>query len=174
MDSLSSDWVDPRFTVAWAAGLFDADGSVSLHFAPSRARTGSIGRAFRWRLRVGMTDAAAVIRMRDTFGGLVSNGAPTLAGRPVYLWTIAGAAAVEAARQMLAYSVTKAERLRLFVEAFERKAALGLIHTPHPGRGGQYQLPPEVVPLVRGYVDAIKALNQKGPRGSTVLPGLVR
>lgn len=168
-----SDWIDPRFHVAWAAGLLDADGSVSLHFAPSRARTGSIGRAFRWRLRVGMTDFGAVHRMHDVFGGDVTSGTPTLAGRPMWLWTISGGAAVRAARQMIPYAVTKAERLRLFVEAWERKSAIPLVSSG-PGHRGGHRLADEIVPLLTDYVDAIKALNQKGPRGSTVLPALVR
>lgn len=74
---------------------------------------------------------------------------------------------------MLPYATTKRERLRLFVEAWDRKSAIPLISSG-PGHRGGHRLDPAVAILLASYAKQVAALNQKGPRGSTVLPTLER
>lgn len=152
-------------TDAWAAGYIDADGSVTLHYSPSRALSGTAGRAFRFQIQASSVNRESLERLHEQYGGWLSSIRDTAAGRPAWSWGCRGRRAVDVARRLLPYATVKRERMRLFIEAWDSKVLVptGRIG-PGAGRGGHHCLSDETIEMLARASQAIASLNQKGMR----------
>lgn len=94
--------------IAYAAGLFDGEGTVRIQ------TTGGIA------LEIQMTDEEPVDRMEALFGGTKKKEGRALdSGRTAYRWSVYGENAVNAATEMLPYSVNKRRQLEVILSYFD-------------------------------------------------------
>ena len=97
---------------AYAAGLFDGEGHIDT--------------LARMRMAIKMTDRDAVDFMKDVFGGNMYQWNDTDTGRSVYEWRASGwDGAVEVAKQILPYSVTKKHQLEVVVGCYDYTSKYG-------------------------------------------------
>lgn len=106
-------------SLAYAAGLFDGEGSVGVYIKSN----GSIDTA---QLTMGMVDPKPVLFMQALFGGGVIKLDKSSRGyRTAWQWSIHSDNALNAAKLMLPYSITKASELRLFVRFMSLRVKKG-------------------------------------------------
>jgi len=112
-------------TLAYAAGLFDGEGSVAITYSK---RTGSEQRYHRLQISVTNTDPRVLVWLRDRFGGCITNvrlGANTRQ-RPSARWQTSLRRAEAFLRAVRPYLVIKGEQADVAV-------ALRATIRPHAG-----------------------------------------
>lgn len=129
---------------AWAAGLFDGEGTV---FISKRvARDALVGYRYQLCTRVGITHAPTVKRFADLFGG-AATVEDRRTRRTCFWWGITGIPSCsQFLRQILPYAVTKRDQILLALESAEQWG----------GARGRAILSPETLALREGYYLALK------------------
>lgn len=105
---------------AWAAGLFDGEGCICIErYRPGR-KCGERSVKFRFRIRVGMTSAQPVLRLRQIFGfGAISSQERKNGWKRKFTWAIEGERAARAVTLMLPYFTVKQQEAQLGLEFME-------------------------------------------------------
>lgn len=147
--------------LAWAAGIIDGEGAVSM----SRARAGvnrRVTESFQVRVNVKMTHEPTIRRLYEIFGGVFKPGGKVRnpeKHKATYEWYVGDLKAAEALRRIVPYTVTKRDQVLLVLEYRERCCSVR-----HLGRGATCSS--ELVELRRAYFGRLRELNRKGPRAS--------
>ena len=160
-----------REDLAWAAGFFDGEGSVSIKRLPWPTTRPSLRASSIYGLRIilGNRNSEPVFWLKDHFGGSVhvrhfSN--PKHA--PAFVWVAASRVAASFLSQILPYLKVKSEIARLGLELQESMGKLP--HVRKNGyRAGFEPLPPEVLLHREALWGKAKELNKRGPRSDQVL-----
>lgn len=125
--------------VAWAAGVFDGEGCITIN----KQRPGTGGRKnvnHRLYIKVTMGHLPTVERLQDIFGkGTITLQKSAKGHNDAHTWWVASREAGEVLGLMRQYLITKAAEADL---AFE---FLALPIPPRGGAGGNQCLPPEVI-----------------------------
>ncbi len=143
-------------TIAYAAGLFDGEGCISL--SKSHGRNG-LTPWYQLHVKVSMTDLSPLELLHDSFGGSVCTmNAPsrklTAKGnlkRVIYQWQLKQYEAGAFLEAVLPWLLVKSRQAQLALEY------LGSITPakPHPG------IPPEEISLREGFYQALRDAKQE-------------
>lgn len=100
-----------RDPAAYFAGLFDGEGSVTIHCKPN----GSM----QCTLTVVNTHKGVLDQLVEWAGGALTSRVRREGQRPCWAWQISGPGSDAFARRILPHSVVKAEQLELYLQARE-------------------------------------------------------
>lgn len=149
----------PPLALAWAAGLFDGEGSINLRFSRSRRRSrASDAAAWVLTVRVLMTHEATVRRMAELFGGSVAHQ-PRPPHRDAWYWDVSMPRSEAVLRALYPHLVTKREQARIAIDAMTFRRETPLIPGPHGG----HTFPPEADTRLWEFKRELNALSHKGP-----------
>jgi len=134
----------------YLTGLFDGEGTVDVSIDK---RDGSIGKS----LQIAMTDLPTLHWVREWFGGnIYPRKTYNIRHKPQHSWKLSGHDAVELARSMVSFSVTKRRQLWTLTQLED----LGVV-----GRVKKASLRDSL--LRRSIVNTIHALNVRGYEDGT-------
>ncbi len=119
-----SDAVTPsQVDLAWAAGLMDGEGTITIH--PGRGATRNLPRLIA---TLSMTNITPLHRLRELFGGSITEKKPTSSGKPYFRWDIADRKADRVVRAVYPY-------LRCPDKIFQAELAIEFQAQKWPGPG---------------------------------------
>lgn len=153
--------------LAWTAGLFDGEGSISLHFSRSRRRS-RLSDAAAWRMvvAISMTSPLALDRVAALYGGKVRDSQTLKSGKRVYRWSTGLPRSEAFLRALAPYLTVKAAQAVIAVEAAEFRRLTPLVSS----RQGGHTFPAGTHTRMTQYGAAVAAFNSKGPAPKTVPP----
>ncbi len=97
------------FWLAWAAGIFDGEGSVFLIRQSNRGKRGT-GKNDRLVVKVVNTDPRMLVRLREIAGGRISSQRIRGTRRPSWEWITTGVSAKAFLRMVRPWLVVKGEQ----------------------------------------------------------------
>ena len=100
---------------AWAAGLIDGEGCISIYRCPE-------GPGYKLSVRVGMTHEPTVRRLLEVFGGSVYSYQPKGNRHRAFMWNCCGHLAQSVLWELKPYFVTKARQCELALEFIQLKS----------------------------------------------------
>lgn len=143
--------------LAYTAGLFDGEGSISVF--PAK------GRKDQWALRVMLsnTDQRMIWWFQERWPGVLSirHPKPGKNHKISYYWMLAERKAVRFLEDVYPYLVEKQERAMYAMKLKELVPGRALSKTPYGGRAGRRK-PPEVTEAQRVIYLKMKELNRRG------------
>jgi hypothetical protein len=79
--------MEDKLNLAWAAGLFEGEGCITIYEGPKHKGTTQIGRT-RVNLVLTTTDEDIVLKFQDVVGGKIYRRPPQQEGwKPIFKWT---------------------------------------------------------------------------------------
>lgn len=100
--------------LAYWAGIFDGEGSISICRGPSK----SCHTGFRYKLQIAVTSADEwlVQALRMAFGGSINISASPWSGRPIWRWTLTAHRAMECLELIAPYLHLKREQATIAIQ----------------------------------------------------------
>ena len=113
--------MDKLNKLVYFAGLFDGEGTVNVaqYWKPNK-KMGKKYLCWRIAMEIAMTDKATVKWCCDTFGGNLKEK-PRKEHKMQYRWRRSFRDALEIAKAIIPYSVTKKEKLQQVINHYEHK-----------------------------------------------------
>lgn len=92
--------------LAWAAGIIDGEGSISL----ARCKRQGKDETYSLRVQVGNTDPRMILRLKELFGGSIPKVENRGRYKPMWRWILYGNAAAVFLTSVLPYLVSKRDQ----------------------------------------------------------------
>lgn len=161
--------------LAWAAGLVDGEGCITIAYHPPCAKHGTINPQHILILKVAMGHQPTLERLRSIFNVGTVHKVPTKKHNPAWSWLVQSTRAYEIIKLLRPYLVTKAAEADIALKFMELPVVVGGSRTvPYSllqKRHRLYIAMRKAKPRFRFYGDPIKQLPPRSalcvkPRGS--------
>jgi hypothetical protein len=110
--------MDRQLSIAYCAGLLDADGSFAIHYKRPHTQRPNGSPYFIGKIQIKQVERGGIDLLRETFGGPELKIVPPSCsgGKPLYYWTIMASKAADACIAMIPYLRIKRRQAELLVE----------------------------------------------------------
>lgn len=142
--------------LAYAAGLFDGEGSVGVIYRKSHSKKSTM-RTFGVTASVSMVDEESIVWLCSTFGGRVDVSNRTKTGRQVYRMQMAGRTAADFLEKILPYLKLKRSRAEVAIKLARMARPRGA----EKGRSGMHPMTLEEVEAQEPLAMFIRSENQR-------------